>query len=118
MDADERDICIYLKSWPGQFVSGREISRRAGGKRRYREDANWAVAALSRLVERDFVESDTTGHFRLRRKAKLHSQQQQQQGRWVSPEIKVILQRSGKDFGQIIEIEEPEGFLADVEMQD
>src|SRR5215831_19037053 len=115
MDADERDICIYLKSWPGQFVSGREISRRAGGKRRYREDPNWAAPALSRLVERQFVESDTTGHFRLRRKARM--QQQQQQGRWVSPEIRTILQRSGKDFGQIIEIEEPEGFLADPELQ-
>src|SRR5262245_59591987 len=98
MDADERDICIYLKSWPGQFVSGREISRRAGGKRRYREDANWASPALARLVERQLVESDTTGHFLLRRKARLLAQQQQQ-GRWVSPEIRTILQRSGKDFG-------------------
>lgn len=115
MDADERDICIYLRSWPGQFVSGREISRRAGGKRRFREDPNWASAALSRLVERQFVESDTTGHFRLRRKAR--SLHQQQQGRWVAPEIKMILQRSGKDFGQIIEIEDMDQFLADEELQ-
>jgi len=35
LDADEQDIVNYLKSWPRQFVSGREIGRRAAGKRRY-----------------------------------------------------------------------------------
>ena len=38
METEEREICIYLKSWNGQFVSGREIARRAAGKRRFRED--------------------------------------------------------------------------------
>ena len=56
MDADERDICNYLKSWRNQFVSGRDIARRAGGKWRFREDQDWAVAVLARLVEKGVVE--------------------------------------------------------------
>ena len=41
-DADEVEICQFLKSWPGQFLSGKTICRRAGGKWRFREDENWA----------------------------------------------------------------------------
>ena len=52
MDADERDICNYLKAWPGQFVYGRDIARRAGGKWRFRENPDWATEVLSRLVDK------------------------------------------------------------------
>jgi hypothetical protein len=98
MDADERDICIYLKSWHGQFISGREVNRRASGKRRFREDPNWATPVLGRLVEKGVVESDTTGHFRLRPRP-----QKDKSKKWVSPHIKKILQDSGKDFDHVIE---------------
>src|SRR5262249_35058813 len=65
MDSDEREICLYLKGWPGQFVSVAEITRRAGGKRRGRQDPNWAVPVLTRLVEKGILEADSTGHYRL-----------------------------------------------------
>ncbi len=42
MDADEQDICNYLKQWQKQFISGREICRCAGGKWRFRDDPHWA----------------------------------------------------------------------------
>src|SRR5512140_3631214 len=61
MDADERDVCNYLKSWPGEFVSGRDVARRAGGKRRFRAEPEWAVPVLTRLVEMGLVDSDSTG---------------------------------------------------------
>ena len=112
MDADERDICLYLKSWPGQFVSAREISRRAGGKRRFQVEPNWASAALSRLQERALVESDSTGHYRLRRRERTRPQ-----GKWISPQMKQILQKSGRDFGQVVELETPDDFYADAELQ-
>src|SRR5262245_14157576 len=35
MDAEEREICDFLKSWVDQYVSQREICRRAGGKWRF-----------------------------------------------------------------------------------
>ncbi len=100
MDADERAICIYLKSWPGQFVSGREIGRRAGGKHRFRRDPDWAIAILGRLVEKGIIETDTGGHFRLVKR------ERKEQGRkWVSPQIKKLLEKSGKDFEKTFEIE-------------
>ena len=102
MDADERSICTYLKSYPGQFISGREICRRAGGKWRFREDENWAAPVLIRLVERKIIEEDSTGHYRLIGKEKTKTK------KWVSPQIRTILEKSGKDFGQTIELEDPE----------
>lgn len=103
MQADERDICNYLKSWPGQFVFGRDIARRAGGKWRYREDPEWAISVLTRLVEQGLVESDSTGHFRLKMK-----QKKDKSKKWISPQITKILEKSSKDFSQVIEIEDPD----------
>ena len=100
MDADERDIVNYLKSWPGQFVSAREIARRASGKFRFRQDPDWASGAIGRLVERDIIESDSTGHYRLIRKAL-----KEKPKKWISPAIRTILKESGRDFGKDIEIQ-------------
>ena len=107
MDADERDICLYLKGFPGQFISGREISRRAGGKWRYREEPTWATPVLGRLVERAIIESDATGHYRL----VLPRKKDKKSKRWVSPQMKEILERSGKKFDEPIELEDPEDFF-------
>jgi hypothetical protein len=101
MTADERDICNYLKSWPGQFVYGRDIARRASGKFRFREDPEWAGPAIARLVEQGILESDSTGHYRLRMKKKDETKR-----RWVSPQIKQILEKSSADFSKVIEIDD------------
>jgi hypothetical protein len=101
MTADERDICNYLKSWPGQFVYGRDIARRAGGKRRFRDDPEWATLVLARLVEQHIIESDSTGHYRLPHK-------KQKPKKWVAPQIKEILDKSSKDFSQVFELDEEE----------
>lgn len=92
MDADERDICNYLKSWPGQFVYGRDIARRAAGKWRFRKDPGWAAPVLARLVEKGIVQADATGHYRLRIKTG-----QEKEKKWISPQIKSILQRRDKE---------------------
>jgi len=91
MDADEQDICNYLKQWQKQFISGREICRRAGGKRRFREDPFWANQPLLRLVERQIIEADAGGHFRLVQKEK-----KQRPQKWISPELRKILEEGGK----------------------
>ncbi len=103
MDADERDICLYLKGFPEQFVSFAEVSRRAGGKRRYRVDPEWATAVLARLVEKGIIESDSTGHYRLKGRPK-----KEKTTRWISPHIRNILERSGKEFDGVYEIDEDE----------
>ena len=102
MDAEEKEICDFLKSWPGQFVSHREICRRAGGKWRFREDPNWATPILSRMAEKGIVESDASGHFRL-----LPEKKDDKKKRWLAPHIKKILEESGKDFDGVAEIEDP-----------
>ena len=106
MDADERDICIYLKSWAGQFVHMTEISRRASSKRRYQKEPAWAVPVLNRLVEKGLIEADTTGHYRLRPRTKKNKSKH-----WVSPEVRKILEKSGKNFDGVLEIEDEDDFL-------
>jgi hypothetical protein len=104
MDSDEREITDYLKSWPGQFVSAREVARRAGGKRRFREDPQWAYPVLTRLLEQDLVEADGLGHYRL----KHHKVVGKKRRRWISPQLRRILERSGQDFGEVLEIPDDE----------
>jgi hypothetical protein len=104
MDADERSICLYLKSCPGQFIAAREISRRAGGKRRAHYEPNWAAAVLSRLVERGLIESDSTGHYRLRPPVRKKNQ------RFLAPNIRRILEQKGGQFEQVLEIPEEDEF--------
>jgi hypothetical protein len=103
MDADERDIVTYLKSWSGRFVSGREIARRAAGKRRYDKEPNWAIPILARMVEKGIIETDASAHFRLLPESK-HREKKQ----WVSPEIKKLLEQAGKEFEAGAEIDVPE----------
>jgi len=104
MDADEREVCDYLKTFRGQFVAAREISKKAAGKWRFRENPSWAVPVLGRLVERGMVISDGLGHFKL-----VPVKPKNGNKRWVSPEIKKILDKSGKPFGGVISIDEDGG---------
>jgi hypothetical protein len=98
MDADEREIYYYLKSWKKEFISSREVCRRAGGKKRFRQDEEWAKPVLLRMVEKGILENDTGGHYRL----KPMDKQVQKSKRWVSPQIARILKESGKDFNSVL----------------
>ena len=101
MDAEEKEICDFLKSWQGQFVSGREICRRAGGKWRFRDDPKWAVPILVRMVAKGYLESDASGHFRLKPR-----QRKDKKKMWVSPEMKQMLKESGKTFEDVVHTED------------
>jgi hypothetical protein len=105
MDSDEREITGYLKSWGRQFVAAREIARRAGGKRRFRDEPQWAYPVLSRMLEKGFVETDGLGHYRNVQS----SADSKKKKRWVSPHLRRILERSGKDFGDALDIPEESG---------
>ena len=90
MDSDERAVFDYLNTRPDEFVNAREICRRAGGKRRYAEDNNWAKPVLQRMKERNLLESSSLGSYRIKPPPK-----KGQKERWVSPEIGKILNESG-----------------------
>jgi hypothetical protein len=90
MDADEREIYQFLKSWGGEYIAAREICRRAGGRRRFNEEPEWAKPILLRMEERGIIESNSTGHFRIKPVPKKHKGKQ-----WISPDIAKILKESG-----------------------
>jgi len=90
MDGDERDIFQFLKSWGGTFVGGMEIARRAGNRRRFHEEPDWAKPVLVRMAERGILESDATGRYRIKPVSR-----KDRQKRWVAPDIAKILQENG-----------------------
>lgn len=94
MDSDEREIYYYLKSFKHEYISSREICRRAGGKKRFRAEEEWAKPALQRMVERNILEMDPAGHYRIRPMEGKTGKKK----KWVSPQIQRILRESGKDF--------------------
>jgi hypothetical protein len=89
MDTDEREIFQFLKIWGGNFINAREIARRAGNKRRFHGDPDWAKPILLRMEERDILESDAQGHFRIKRVARQ---------KWAAPapepDVSQLLQES------------------------
>ena len=90
MNSDEREIFHYLQTWGAEFISAKEVSRRASTKKRYHEDPDWAKPLLIGMAERGVLESDSMGRFRIKpERKKGHNQ------RWVSPEIEKILNDGG-----------------------
>jgi hypothetical protein len=89
MDADERDIYHYLQTWGDTFVAAKEICRRAGGKRRFSQEPDWAREPLMRMVERGVVESDASSRYRL--KPEKHDKNH----KWIAPDINKILSEGG-----------------------
>ena len=89
MDADERDIFQYLKTWGENFSSAMEICRRAGSKKKFHEDPNWAKPVLVRMAERGILESDLAGRYRV--KPVGHKKHKQ----WVAPDIAELLEEGG-----------------------
>ena len=66
MDADEREVHNYLESYHGQYVSVKEICRRASTKKRYAQEPEWAREVLKRMKDQGLVESNMTGRYRLK----------------------------------------------------
>jgi len=104
MDYDERSVRIFLKGYPGQFVSARVISRRLGGRRRYHDDPLWVMPVLQKLVEKGYLETDAQGHYRLKK----IDPADRRKRTWVSPQVKRILERSSRDFAKVIGLDQEE----------
>ena len=96
MDAEEREIYFYLKGWKNTFISAREICKRAGGKKKFQRNPDWAKPLLIRMDERGILETDGGGHYRLRAPKEKSGMK-----RWLSPQIATILKRGR---GQISDI--------------
>jgi hypothetical protein len=106
MNALERDIYYYLKSRRREYLSIREIGRRAGGKRRFRAAPDWAKPILADMADRGIVESDAVGRYRLKPLPLKATKGK----RWASPEIVDILKASGKQFSSIMTSDEEDEY--------
>lgn len=89
MDSDEREIFSFLKTTGKDFVAAREICRRAAGKKRFHDNADWAKPILQSMAERNILETDGTGRYRIKPKKKHGG------GRWMSPDIEKLLKEKG-----------------------
>jgi hypothetical protein len=83
MGTDEKDIMEFL-SQIDTFVSGTEIAKRVGGKRRFMEDRDWAKPVLYRMLVEGLLEANEYAHYRIkpdsRRKKEKESKQQYSMG--------------------------------------
>ena len=90
MDSEEHEIFQFLKTWGGDFVSYKEIARRAGGRKKYHQNPEWARPLLMRMKERNVLEGDAMGRFRIKPVSSKDKHK-----RWVSPDIAKILEEKG-----------------------
>ena len=90
MDGDERDIFQFLKTRGTDFVGAMEICRRAGNKKKFFGDPDWAKIVLMRMQERGILDHDAAGRYRI----KLISRKDKNK-RWVAPDIAKVLNESG-----------------------
>ena len=93
MDADEQQIYDYLLTYGEEWVSAREICRRAAGKKRYAEDNDWAKPVLFRMRATRIVEADQAARYRITPDPGKKSEKKQ----WIAPDIEKILKEGGID---------------------
>ena len=99
MDADERDIFHFLKTWGSDYVNAVEIARRAGNKKRFYDDPDWAKPVLMRMADRGILEGDASGRYRIKPVSRKDKNK-----RWVAPDIAKILQESGVEVEDANEV--------------
>lgn len=106
MDSVEREIYHYVKSQRPRVVPAGDISRHAGGKRRFRYNPYWARPVLLRMVERGILETDAEGSYHL----KPIPPKDTRGKRWASAEMAAILKASGKEFDNVITVEDEDDY--------
>ena len=65
MTEEEQNIIEFLKGSPDSFFARREIARKAVKRSEYEENPRWAEAPLTALVDKQVVEMNDGGHYRL-----------------------------------------------------
>lgn len=97
MTQEEREIYNYLKTAPEVYHSAREIGRRTGDKDIRRMMPDWVVEHLRRMVRGGLLETDDSGHYRLKQRPKINAEGR----KWVSPHIAKLLKNSSNDYSHV-----------------
>jgi hypothetical protein len=66
MNAEQKTICEFLKTYRNLFVSVSEISKALGDRKRFDQDRNWARPILRRMEMEGMLESNPFGEYRLK----------------------------------------------------
>src|SRR5207248_11052559 len=66
MNHDEDMILGYLRKFPNAFVSAMEICKRAGDRRRFASEPDWAKPILVRMTQQRVLECNITGQYRIK----------------------------------------------------
>lgn len=64
---DERQVYLYIRNWAGQFISSREVARRADGKARFEQDRNWVHTPLSNLRDNGYIIANEHGQYKIKK---------------------------------------------------
>jgi len=65
MTDEEQQIIEFLKGSPDSFHARREIARKAVKRSVFDENPRWVEAPLTSLVDKEVVEMNDGGHYRL-----------------------------------------------------
>lgn len=105
MTHDENLIFLFLKPYKRAYVAGREVAKRAAGRRRFHSDPDWAKVLLVRMVEREILETDPAGHYRI----KPPPTKKRDDRKWVAaPAMAHLLNTSGRSFEGVWTVDEEE----------
>jgi hypothetical protein len=63
---EELMILSFLKTSPETFFSAGEVCRKAGNKKLVVKNPRWALPYLVSLKDKDLVEGDAQGHYRVK----------------------------------------------------
>jgi hypothetical protein len=69
MTYEEMAIMTFLRGSPDVYFARREIARKALKRKVFEEDQHWADAPLVSLVDRDLVEQNESGQYRIKKSA-------------------------------------------------
>jgi hypothetical protein len=69
MNAEEVEVYEFLKQYPRLFISVTEVSKKAGSRRLFLADRNWARPILRRMELDGLLESNPSGEYRLKEAA-------------------------------------------------
>ena len=94
LGSDENCVLQYLNTWPDEFVSEKQIARRADSKDRFMTEPHWTYNALSQLLMMELIETDGTGKYRM----KVHRNETGGSKKFMAPHLRQILEKSGKNF--------------------
>src|SRR5437763_7672069 len=66
MGHDEDMILVYLRKFPGAYISPMEVCKRADSRKRFVETPDWAKPLLAKMTSAGALQVNAVGHYRIK----------------------------------------------------